>query len=98
MKADVPPIETLTPSSVVGTSPLRATLFQLSVMAARLVPRIVAHELGTIDGWSMAGSTPAAKLAPFTTVLIVIGAVEGIVAGASLLGADSPPGPVAVMT
>src|ERR1035441_1716521 len=61
MYAGWPPTLTLTPSSVVGSTPLTTELFQLSVTVERLTPLMVSHALGTM---------PDAKLAPFSTSVI----------------------------
>src|ERR1035438_386029 len=57
MYASCPPTLTVTPSSVVGSTPFTTELFQLSVTVERLAPLMVSHAFGTM---------PDAKLAPFS--------------------------------
>jgi hypothetical protein len=54
----LPPIVTLTPATTVGSLPFTIELFQLSVVVARFVPKIVAQEFAAKGGW---------RLAPLTT-------------------------------
>src|SRR5271165_2028373 len=61
MNAALPPIITLTPSTVMGNCPLTMNFVQSSVFEARLLPRIVTQEFGTMPGW---------KLAPFSTPFV----------------------------
>src|ERR1035438_972904 len=61
MYANWPPTLTVTPSSVVGSTPFTTELFQLSVTVERLAPLMVSHALGTM---------PDAKLAPFSASVI----------------------------
>ncbi len=62
---------TVTPSSDVGKCPPTMELFQVSVMGARLAPRIVNTELATIPGW---------KLAAFTTPFVLMVGLAAMVA------------------